>query len=701
MSYKIGIDVGGTFTDFLLTNEDGNSQIYKVLSTPKDPSIATIQGIEEMARDLDLSTEKFLNQVETIVHGTTVTTNATLTYNGARTGLLTTEGMRDALEMRRGIREEQYNNRYENAQPVVPRYLRLPVKERLDYKGEVVIPLDEDSVAAALEIFKEEGVQAVAICFMNSFANADHEDRVARLVKKAMPEAFLSISSEISPAIRFYDRVSTTALNAYIGPVLKNYLTSLMLKLDGLNYKGVLLVMGSNGGVISPELAMERPAVTLLSGPAGGPVAGAAFSGDQGYQDCITCDMGGTSFDVALVKDGKPLNTTEGEINRLRISIAMLDVVTIGSGGGSIGWIDEGGLLRMGPQSAGAEPGPACYGKGGTRPTCTDADLVLGYLNADFFAGGRIPLDLDSAKQAIKEQVAIPLGLEIHEAAVGMYDVINVSMAAAVREIAVKNGYDPRDFPLVTAGGAGPNHACMIALELGIPVILVPRESSIFCAAGMLHSDLKHDLVCTYQTRLHQLDDEMFRKLCEEMRQQGESKLREEGIESDRIELPVTLDLRYVRQYHEVGVSISWEEAMECDREKIAARFHAQHDALYGYSLKDKGTAVELINIRLTASGRTDKPSLSPQEFSGKDPSQARKGTRSVYLPNERKYADVAVYDGMKLRYGNQLKGPAIIEQVNTSTFVSPEFDVVVDRLGTYTLYLKKMENEILGRILQ
>jgi N-methylhydantoinase A len=700
MSYKIGIDVGGTFTDFLLTRRDGSSQIYKVLSTPKDPSIATIQGIGEMARDLNLRAEEFLNQVETIVHGTTVTTNATLTYNGARTGLLTTEGLRDALEMRRGIREEQYNNRFENAQPVVPRYLRLPVKERLDYQGEVVSPLDEDSVSTALETFKEEGVQAVAICLINSFANADHEERVARLVKKAMPEAFLSISSEISPAIRFYDRVSTTALNAYVGPVLESYLTSLMRKLDELGYKGILLIMGSNGGVIAPELAMTRPAVTLLSGPAGGPVAGLAFSQGQGYQDCITCDMGGTSFDVALVKDGKPLNTTEGEINRHRINLPMLDVVTIGSGGGSIGWIDEGGLLRMGPQSAGADPGPACYGKGGIHPSCTDADLVLGYLNAGFFAGGRMPLDLEAAKQAIKEQVAIPLGLETHEAAAGMYDVINVSMAAAVREIAVRNGYDPRDFPLVTAGGAGPNHACMIALELGIPVILVPRESSIFCAAGMLRSDLKHDLVCTYPTRLDQLDDETFRKLCEEMRQQGESMLREEGIDSDRIEFLLTLDLRYVRQYHEVGVPISWEEAMECDIEKIAAKFHPQHDALYGYSLEDKGTPVELINLRLTATGDTEKPSLSPQEFAGQDPSHARKGTRSVYLPNERKFADVTVYDGMELCYGNQLKGPAIIEQVNTSTFVSPEFDVVVDKLGTYTLYLKEMEKEILGRIL-
>ncbi|MDF1551986.1 MAG: hydantoinase/oxoprolinase family protein [Deferrisomatales bacterium] len=700
MSYKIGIDVGGTFTDFLLTRGDGSSQIYKVLSTPKDPAIATISGIEEMAREQGLSTEAFLKEVSTIVHGTTVTTNATLTYNGARTGLLTTEGVRDALEMRRGIREEQYNNRFQNAQPVVPRYLRLPVRERLDYRGAVVTPLDEGSVSAALETFKAEGVEAIAICFMNSFANADHEKRAARLVREAMPEVFLSVSSEINPAIRFYDRVSTTALNAYVGPVLERYLRSLMRKLDGFAFQGILLIMASNGGVIAPESAMERPAVTLLSGPAGGPVAGLAFSQGQGYQDCITCDMGGTSFDVALVKDGQPLTTTEGCINRLRISLPMLDVVTIGAGGGSIGWIDEGGLLRMGPQSAGADPGPACYGKGGTRPACTDADLVLGYLDPEFFAGGRMKLDVEAARQAIKENIGVPLGLETYEAAAGMYDVINVSMAAAVREIAVNNGYDPRDFPLVTAGGAGPNHACMIALELGIPVILVPRESSIFCAAGMLRSDLKHDLVCTYPTRLDQMDAGTFRQLCEDMRHQGEALLRAEGIGEDRVSLSLTLDLRYVRQYHEVGVSFTWEEAMACDAARFAARFHPQHDALYGYSLEDKGTPVELLNLRLTATGETDKPSLSPQEFAGADPAAARKGARSVYLPNERTFADVVVYDGMQLSYGNRLQGPAIIEQVNTTTFVSPEFDVVVDRLGTYTLYLKEMEREILGRIL-
>ncbi len=700
MAYKIGIDVGGTFTDFLLTQDDGSSSIYKVLSTPRDPSIATMQGIEEMARDRGLSTEAFLRQVTTIVHGTTVTTNATLTYNGAVTGLLTTKGFRDALEMRRGIREEQYNNRYPNARPVVERYLRLPVTERVDYKGDVVTPLDEATVRDALAVFRAEGVEAVAICFMNAFANPEHEQRAAEMVREGLPGAFVSVSTEVMPAIRLYDRVSTTALNAYVGPVLRRYLESLIRKLKDLNYGGVLLIMASNGGVISPEVAMERPAMTLLSGPAGGPVAGLAFVRGQGYEDCITCDMGGTSFDVALVKDGRPLTTTEGSINRLRISLPMLNVVTIGAGGGSIGWIDEGGLLRMGPQSAGADPGPACYGRGGELPTCTDADLVLGYLDPDFFAGGRMPLDTEAARRAIEEHIGRRLGYTVEEAAAGMYDVINVSMAAAVREIAVNNGYDPRDFPLVTAGGAGPNHACMIALELGIPVILVPRESSIFCAAGMLRSDLKHDFVRTYPTRLDQMDPDRFRTLCREMREEGVRLLASEGIPEDRVDTHVVLDLRYLRQYHEVGVEIGWDDVLRADPAAIEALFHPEHDALYGYNLADKGTPVELINIRVTTVGRTEKPSLAPEPRAGEDPSGALKGKRPVYLPREKRFAEVDVFDGMELRHGNRIPGPAIIEQVNTTTFVTPEFSVVVDRLGTYTLYLKEREQEILRRVL-
>jgi N-methylhydantoinase A len=410
--------------------------------------------------------------------------------------------------------------------------------------------------------------------------------------------------------------------------------------------------------------------------------------------------MGGTSFDVALVKDGKPLTTTEGDISRLRISLPMLNVVTIGAGGGSIGWIDEGGLLRMGPQSAGADPGPACYGRGGDLPTCSDADLVLGYLNADYFAGGKIPLDLPAATAAIAEKVGKPLGFDAAQAAAGMYDVINVSMAAAVREIAVNNGYDPRDFPLVTAGGAGPNHACRIALELGIPIILIPRESSIFCAAGMLRSDLQHDFVKTYPARLDQMDFGRFRELFQEMRDEAVKILDSEGIPQARVSYRLILDLRYVRQYHEVGVDISWQDVEAGDALSIAKKFHPQHDALYGYSLEDKGTPVELLNMRLTAVGETEKPSLAPEAFAGEDPTPALKGRRKVYLPAQKVFQEVDVFDGMKLQFGNRMVGPCVIEQVNTSTFVTPDFKVIVDKFGTYTLYVPDREEEVLRRVL-
>ncbi len=701
MKYKIGIDVGGTFTDFLLTMEDGSSQIYKVLNAPDDPSRSTMQGLQEMADDRNISLEEFLKDVTVIVHGTTVTTNAVITYSGAKTGLLTTKGVRDALQMRRGIREEQYNNRYQNVEPLIQRYLRLPVDERIDYKGDVIKPIEETDVLNQVAFFKKEGVKAVAVCFMNSFANPDHEIKAGEVVRKEMPDAYLSLSEEILPSIRFYDRVSTTVLNAYVGPILGRYLNALLKKLQDVHYEGVLLIMQSNGGVVAPEIAMERAAVTLLSGPAGGPVAGIMYTDAQGYDDCITMDMGGTSFDVALIKDKTPMVTTMGEINRLRIAFPMLNVVTIGAGGGSIGWIDEGGLLRMGPQSAGANPGPACYNLGGEEPTCTDADLVLGYLDKDYFAGGKIPLDLGKAERAIEEKIAKKLGMDLYEAAHGMYDVINVNMASAVREASVKQGQDPRDFPLVTAGGAGPNHACMIALELEIPVILVPRESSIFCAAGMLMSDLKHDFVQTYAVRMEDVDTQRFKGYFETMKQEGIKRLREEGISEDRVEFVYSLDLRYVKQYHEVNVQIPEDVAMKVDVDAMVERFHPQHNKLYGYDLEEEGTPVELINMRLTCIGKTDKPKFSPQEYDGEDPSKAFKKRRKVFIPTWKRFEEVDVFDSFKLRYGNRIEGPAILEQVNTTAFVTPEFSVLVDRFGSYTLYLKSLEDEVKGRILK
>lgn len=697
--YRIGIDVGGTFTDFLLTSEEGDSEIFKVLSTPEDPSIGLMNGLSEMAEAKDVSLQEFIKDVTTIVHGTTVTTNAVLTRRGAKTGLLTTKGLRDALEMRRGIREEQYNNRYTNVEPLVPRYLRYPVEERLDYKGAVLVKINKSDVHNAVRLFEKENVEAIAVCFMNSFANGTHEAEAAKIITEKMPGAYLTVSSEFLPSIRFYDRISTTVLNSYVGPILRSYLTSLIKKLTDTGFGGVLLIMQSNGGVVSPESAIKSAAVTLLSGPAAGPIAGTEYTSIQGYEDCITIDMGGTSFDAALIKDKTPLVTTEGEINRLRIALPMLGINTIGAGGGSIGWVDEGGLLRMGPQSAGSNPGPACYDLGGELPTCTDADLVLGYLDKDFFSGGKIPLNFDRAVRAIKEKIAEPLGVDVSEAAAGMYKVINVNMASGVREVSVKRGHDPREFPLVVAGGAGPVHACMIAQELEIPVMIIPKESSIFCAAGMLMSDLKHNFVRTYPTLLGEMDVAKFRALFHEMEKDATELLKSEHIPESAIRHLYSLDMRYVKQYHEVDVEITKETLEKGDVKSIGLSFHPEHNRLFGYSLEEEKTPIELINLRLLSVGRTVKPRFKQEEYDKKDPEKALKKRRKVYLPLEERYEDVPVYDGHKLRYGNKVEGPALIEQVNTTTFVSPEFNVLCDRYGSYTMYFKSKEKAIARKL--
>jgi len=700
MTFKIGIDVGGTFTDFLLTSAEGSSKVYKVLSTPGDPSLATMTGLEEMASDHMMSPEAFMHAVEVIVHGTTVTTNAVLTYGGAKTALLTTKGFRDTLEMRRGVREAQYDNRYRNVKPLVERYLRLPIEERLDYQGKTVVPLNPAHVDAAADKMQKEGVEAVAICFMNAFTSPRHEEETARIISQTMPQAYLTVSSRLLSSIRLYDRVSTTVLNAYVGPILSRYIESLTRRLRKVRYTGVLLLMQSNGGITAPELAGEKAAATLLSGPAGGPLAGVAFTAAQGYDDCISVDMGGTSFDASLIKNRMPMTTTRGEINRLRLALPMLNVVTIGAGGGSIGWIDEGNLLKMGPQSAGAKPGPACYDLGGERPTCTDADLVLGYLNKDFFAGGRMPLNLEKARLSIREHIARPLKIDLYEAAAGMYNVINVNMAAAVREVSVKQGYDPRDFPLVVAGGAGPNHACMIAMELEIPIIIIPRASSIYCAAGMLMSDLKHDFVRTYPALLREAEATRFGMLFNQMQDEGLALLKSEKISEERIEHRYTLDLRYREQYHEINVETSRAEIEETDWGAIEKRFHHQHDQLFGYSLENEATPVELINLRLTCIDRTEKPRFHKETYQGDDPSDAWKAKRDVFLPVHKKFKTVDVFDGAGLKYGNKIYGPAVIEETNTTTLVTPEYNAMVDVYGSYTLYVKNAEKEVERRIL-
>ena len=694
MALEIGIDVGGTFTDFVVTRDGAEPAIFKSLSTPADPSIAVVNGLADIAASMNppMTLEAFAPTIDSIVHGTTVTTNATLTHTGAKCGLLTTQGVRDALEMRRGIREEQYNNRYANVKPLVPRYLRAGVRGRLDRVGAESAPLDVDGVREAIELFRRENVQAVAICFMNSFANPVHERAAAGIVRRELPDAWLSVSTDLLPSIRFYERVSTTVLNAYVGPKLNHYLDQLVGRLKGIGFGGLLLIMQSNGGVISPQLAREKAALTLLSGPAGGPGAGLFYARAHGFDKCITTDMGGTSFE-ASVSVGAPMIKNDGEIARHKLALPMLDIHTIGAGGGSIGWLDEGGLLRMGPQSAGADPGPACYGKGGTLPTTTDANVVLGYLDPAFFAGGRMKLDAAAARAAIDEHVARPMGLSVEEAAAGMYRVACNNMAQGVREVTIKRGFDPREFPIVPAGGAGPIHSCLICHELGIPLQVVPRESSVLCAFGMLMSELKHDFVRTFVARLESLDWTKLVGIVDAMARDGAAQLVEERIPEARRRYEVKFDCRYIRQYHEVSFLVPRALLDARDAAGIARAFHAEHNRLYGYSLEQENTPIEIINVRVQAIGAVDMPAYRKDEWSGDDASHALKGRRSVYLPETRAFAEVPIYDGHRMRFGNRIDGPAMIEQATTAIFVSASYDCVVDALGSFAVYHKGRED--------
>lgn len=683
MGYRIGIDVGGTFTDYLLLGTDGRTHVHKVLSSRADPSEAVLRGLSDLATHIGASLAEFLKQVDIIVHGTTVTTNAVLTGQTARTGLLTTHGFRDALEMRRGVREAFYDNKAVRPTPLIPRRLRLPVRGRIDHGGNEIEPVSLEDAELAIAKFQESEVEAVAICFMHSYANSKHEEAIAELVEKRMPGTYLSVSHRVLPQVRFYERSSTTVLNSVVGPVLRRYMGNLQRRLSDSGFAGVLRIMQSNGGVTSPEAVAALAASTLLSGPAAAPTAGLVAMQPHGEDSFITVDMGGTSFDAAMVVGGQPSITTTGSVNRFALALPSMEIITIGAGGGSIAWIDDG-LLRMGPQSAGAVPGPACYGTGGDQPTCSDANLVLGYLSPDFFAGGRIALDRQASMDAITRRVAEPLAMDPVRAAYGMYQVMNVNMASAIREISVQKGWDPRRLPLICAGGAGAVHAAMIARELGIQRIIIPREGAIFCASGMLRTDLKHDFVRSYSAILSEsgIDRKNLIALMDAMIDEANAVLESEGITVQNRRYMYSADLRYLGQYQEVSVEVDAEQLREGRWDAIREAFHDRHDRLFGYALREDDAVVELVSIRLSALGDTDKPLAVNEALSDPGVEHLLKTRRDVFQPETGKFADTPVYDGDRLQHGNRLEGPAMIEKITTSIFVPSGFSLVVDAFG-------------------
>jgi N-methylhydantoinase A len=673
----IGIDVGGTFTDCVLVQADGSTVVEKTFTTPEDPSKGVLDGLEKLASKTGLPINDFLAAVIRIVHGTTITTNAVLTGRGAKTGFVTTEGFRDVLLMRRGVREDQFNSKCAPPAPLVPRSLSYTVVERVGCEGRENVPLDRQGVREVVRTLKRNGVESVAVSFLFSFLNPGHELEVAEILKEDFPTAYVSLSTEVLPQLRAYERHSATALNAYVGPILTRYLERLTARLESAGFYGRLLIMQSNGGVMAPEMAARFACRTLLSGPAGGPVAGIFCGTRAGHQDLITMDMGGTSFDVSFIKKGQVSFTTEGSVGGHAMAFPVLDIHTVGAGGGSIAVVDEGGVLQVGPASAGADPGPICYGRGGTAPTVTDADLVLGYLGADDFLGGKFRLDLAAAENGIADKIAGPLAIDRLHAAEGIHRLVNTTMADAIRLVSIGAGHDPRQCVLIVAGGAGAVHAAAIAAELGICHLLIPRNASVFCAAGMLLSDLKHDYVRTLSGELTKISPEKIHALYREMAEEAIETLSQEGVRKEDIELSYGVDLKYVGQFHEVTIPFAAPDESFTELKKA---FDAQHRRLYSYNLPDQ--PAEALHWRLTAVGRIERPSSEKRATHSSQSVESKR--RQVVFDGVK--IEAQVFDGAGLAPSITVRGPAIVEEPTTTVVIPPKWELSVNNFDDYEM---------------
>ena len=690
MKYVVGIDVGGTFTDLVSIDETGGTNIVKIPSTPHNPGIAVINSLRRCAEDLRLDFKDFLSMVERICHGTTVSTNAILTLKGAKVGVLTTKGFRDIIEIRCGQRESRYDYGIPMPEPLSPRHLRIGIEERVNWNGEEYAPLNKEEVRKAVRYFKEQGVQAVSICFLWSFKNPSHELEAAEICKQEFPEAYLSLSSNILPEIREYRRFSTTVINSYVGPKLSSYVTYLAGELKKVGYHNELLITQSSAGVMSPEVAAEQAMRTCMSGPACGPAAGVYLGDLYGWNNLITVDMGGTSFDVALIKDGKPFFTDEQDIaGNYRIRLPMVDVWTIGAGGGSIAWLGPGKALHVGPGSATAVPGPACYMKGGTEPTVTDANVVLGYLNPDYYLGGEMKINAGASHKAIKEKIADPLGMTVTEAARSIIRIVNANMADAISVISVRRGEDPRRYTLISAGAAGSAHAAALCKAMRIHRVIAPRIASVFCATGAVISDLRHDFVRTVSVRTEDNQFDKLNSVYAEMEAQAHQMLDREAIARKDRYFRKAMDMRYIGQFHEVETEVPGGLIDAKKMAQVVERFNKKHEKLYEY----RDTApTEIVNLRLIGFGRVVKPQLHEFPLAGKDGSKHIKGKRKVFWEEAGDFVDTTIWDGDNMEYGNALNGPAVIELKTTTITVPPDCTAEVGKYGDFIINIPEKD---------
>ena len=676
--WRVGVDSGGTFTDVCLFDEDsGRVEVWKVSSTPDDPSRGIAQGVEEgMRRVAPEAGDKPGAPVSYFGHGTTVATNALIQHRGVRTGLVTTDGFRDLLEIGRQKRPDLYDMQADKPPVLVARDLRQEVPERVRHDGTVETALDEAAMRAAAVALREAGVKAVAVSFLYGFIRPEHEQRAVEILREEMPEAFISAGHEIAPEFREYERLSTVVLNAYLGPVMRRYIENLVPRLEGLGMTATPHLTQSNGGVISFAAAAGLPVRTVLSGPSTGVVGAQVIGKLAGFEDLITFDMGGTSTDVALLQGGQCRLTSEAVVHGYPIKAPMLDIHTVGAGGGSIAHVDAGGLLKVGPRSCGAFPGPVCYDKGSTEPATTDANVVLQTLNPTHLLGGRMAIRQDLAKEAVG-RLAEQLGLGVMETAQGILSVVTANMARAIRVISVQRGHDPRDFTLMAFGGGGPLYAARLAKELDMKRVLVPRNPGILCAMGLLLTDLRADFAAT---RLLPLDAAAVPDIAqgfEALAARAEDWFAHEEIAPGNRQLTRTADLRYKGQNYELAVALPEGPVTEATLGALATGFAELHRQRYGFVAE--GEPVQVVTLRLEAIGLVQKAVLTRHPDAGPDASGARTGEREVWFPEAGDFIATPIYSRDALLPGNRFAGPAIVEQMDTTTVVPPGMTARVD----------------------
>ncbi len=694
--FRIGVDIGGTFTDgTLVDSSTGQVITSKVLTTPADPASGFISAVNKL---LGVSNDVDPSEIEHVVHATTVATNAIIEGKTAKTAFVTTQGFRDMLEIARQIRPSLYDLQFEKPAPLVPRQLCFEIRERLDAKGNVVTPLDEKALAIVVDQLAESEVEAIAICLLHSYRNPDHEQKVGEAIKAKIPDVKLSLSSKIVPEFREYLRASTTVINSAVTPIVSTYLASILEKLHSADVNSELLVMQSNGGVYPAQSASESPVFMVESGPAAGAVAAASLGSALGYPNVISFDMGGTTAKASLILNGQPNITKDysvggaaqsgdgafGGASGYPIRTPVVDLVEIGAGGGSIAWVDSGGALRVGPQSAGADPGPVSYGLGGKEPTITDANLILGRLDPSYFADGQISLDTEAAKNAIHKHCAEPLGLSIEAAAHGIIEIANTAMVNALRLVSVQRGHDPRDFMLMGFGGAGPAHVVRLAEQAGIPQVLIPAEPGTASALGLLVTDVRMESSATLIIRADQVELSRITYEFEKLENSGRLAHSAAASASGEPIFERAIEMRYWGQSFELSVPVPDRKTIDNDwMNDLIEAFHESHDSAYGFRADDE--PVELVNLRLTTVGKIARPQLRKLDTIDHDIQVAIKGERPVYFATDSSQGGVistTVYNRQKLPPRSTFNGPAIVEEPDCTTVIQPSWSVTVDDFG-------------------